>query len=207
MIARALHHLSERASRLMISQSCASLSPEMLDKELFGHAEGESGRVQGLLELTRGGTLFLEAIEHMSHRLQTKLFRAIVEREVRPEGAAIGRPIDVRIVVSSQSDLFPLAEAGRFRKDLYLFLAQHTVTLPPLRDRLEDIVSLAEVFLRQLASDYRKKVTRVSSEAKSRLCAYQWPGNVRELQGCIEAAIIAAPPDAEEIGDLPWLDS
>lgn len=200
MIARALHHLSERSDGLMISLRCQTQDPERLDRELCGLGQGK-----GLLELTQGGTLFLEEIDCLPLRLQTKLARAVIEREVRPEGAPVGRPVDVRIVASTELDLFPLVADGRFRKDLYHQLDACRLRIPPLRERLADILPLADVFAAQLGLQYRKAITRVDPALGERLAAYSWPGNVRELQGAIEAAVIQAPADAEAIVEIPWL--
>lgn len=209
MVARALHHLGPKADSLMISQNCASMPEEQLDHELFGSQSSEETQehrpIRGVLELTRDGTLFLEQIEQLPIRLQAKLSRAIQEGEVRPEGETISRPIDLRIVVSSECDLFSLVESGCFRKDLYLQLAQHTIALPPLRERKEDIVPLANVLLSQLAGRYRKPIDRIGDNLHTVLKEYPWPGNVRELQGYVEAAIISAPDDAEELTSIPGL--
>lgn len=203
MIARALHHLSDRGQTLMISQNCASRSEVGLDQELFGRVDtGCPG--QGLLELIRGGTLFLEEIDHLPTILQTKLARAILEREVRPEGESVGRPVDVRIIASTEEDLFPLVEAGDFRRDLYLRLSENMLHVPPLRQRLDDIVPLADVFAANLGPRYGKRARSVSNALGDELRAYQWPGNVRELQGLVEAAVIRVAPDAEVITELPW---
>lgn len=215
MIARALHHLGPRAEALMISLDCAGLPEDELDAELFGRvpapededAGGPAGTFprRGLLELTRSGTLFLESIDRLPVRLQTKLSRTISEREVRREGEPIGHPIQARIAVSSEQDLFHLVERGLFRKDLYLPLAQHTVVVPPLRQRTEDIVPLANVFAAQFGRRYRKSVARVDPLLRERLTAYPWPGNVRELQGVIEAAVIAVDASATALTRLPRL--
>jgi transcriptional regulator with AAA-type ATPase domain len=209
MLARALHHLSTRSGALMISQNCAKLGEVELDVELFGLTDHDPSRGMvmrpGLLELCDAGSLFLEEVEHLPPRLQTRLGRAIQEREVRPEGASIGRPVDVRLIVSSESDLAPQCERGGFRKDLYLQLAQNLIVLPPLRQRLEDIVPLADVFVANIAPRYHKAARRVAPSLHEVLRGYAWPGNVRELQSQIEIAIIAVAPDAEEITELPGL--
>jgi transcriptional regulator with GAF, ATPase, and Fis domain len=209
MVARALHHLSPRAGGLMISQNCAGLPEALLDAELFGCIEprGDPRLATphaGLLELARGGTLFLEEIDRLPPRLQAKLARTILEREVRPEGEPIGRPVDVRILVSSERDLFPLVEQGLFRKDLYLHRAVQRVRVPPLRERVEDIIPLADVFVTQMAGRYHKQARRVADGLIPALQRHPWPGNVRELQGAIEAAVIAAPEEADEVTALPW---
>ncbi len=210
MIARALHHISERADTLMTSQNCLGPSEAELDAELFGRVsptvpgvEPSAGR--GLLELTRDGTLFLERIDGLSLRLQTKLVRTMREREVRPEGESSGRPVMCRLIVSSDLPLFELVEQGRFRKDLYLQLAEQTITVPPLRKRIEDIEPLANVFVQTLAGRYQKKALRVSDELGDRLRSYHWPGNVRELQGAIETGLIRAADDAEELESIPGI--
>ena len=201
MIGRALHHLSDRGSSLMISQNCASRSESELDHELFGWSDDE-GSARGLLELTQGGTLFLDRIERLPPRLQTKLLRAIVEREVRPEGDTVGRPVEVRLVVSTEHDLFPLVEQGEFRRDLYLQLCQHTLTVPPLRDRLEDVEGLANVFVAQFAGVYGKAVERVSEAVSELLRSQPWHGNVRELQNLIELSVIRVSPDSDVLDDV-----
>lgn len=207
MVARALHHLSARSELLMITENCTT-PEEALDIELFGRADdepaGNAGR-PGLFEVIRGGTLFLEEIDRLPPRLQTKLSRTIREGEVRPAGEILGRAVDLRLIVSSERDLLELVETGSFRKDLYLRLAQRIIRLPPLRERQADIVPLADVFVANLAGRYRKAAQRVDESLHDALRACDWPGNVRQLQGSIEAAVIATPPEASTITRIPGL--
>jgi transcriptional regulator with AAA-type ATPase domain len=209
MVARALHHLSPRSANLMISQNCATRNETELDEELFGRVSTTDNQFtypgKGLLEIAAGGTLFLESIHNLPLALQAKLLRAILEGEVRPEGESVGHSIDVQIVVSTDQDLYELVEEGSFRRDLHLLLATHTIDLPPLRERVADIVPLTRVFLSQLSDRYGKSLNRLDPELEKALCAYHWPGNVKELQGLIEMAVIRSEPSTTTLEKIPWL--
>ncbi|MCJ2025657.1 sigma-54-dependent transcriptional regulator [Methylobacterium sp. J-067] len=218
-VARAIHAYSARRERPFVPVDCAAIRPDLLEIELFGHARGgfpgATADRSGAFAQAAGGTLFLDEVGDMAPAMQAKILRVIQDRTVTPLG---GRPlrIDVRLVAATHRDLPALVAEGRFRADLYYRLAVVPIALPPLRDRLADIVPLAEYFLAAFGK-------RLSAGAAARLLAYPWPGNVRELRNVVERAAVlvrggmiaadeidlpgsapAAPDTAEdEAGDLP----
>lgn len=199
LLARALHHLGARANGVLVSQHCAALDEDALDFELFGYARrGEGTAVasrRGIFELANGGTVFLDEVHALSPRLQTKLYRMLVEGEVFRIGESLARPVDVRIVAASHLDLMALADEGRFRRDLAIAFTRNVLEVPPLRDRREDIAPLVGHFVRKWARRYRKQVESVDPETLAWLQKLRWPGNVRELLTVIERAVLGASPD------------
>ncbi|KAA3649659.1 MAG: sigma-54-dependent Fis family transcriptional regulator [Proteobacteria bacterium] len=194
LAARALHQLSARAERPFVPVNCAAVSAELIESELFGHVKGAftgaSESRSGLFTYANGGTLFLDEIGELPLALQTKLLRALEEQRVRPVGSTKEIPVDVRVVAATNRDLRQEAAAGRFRQDLFYRLEVLTVTIPPLRQRTDDIVPLAEHFNRQLAARLGLPPLPMTSEVAGRLVGYAWPGNVRELRNFIERALI-----------------
>lgn len=187
MIGRALHHLGSRRHGIFISHNCGESSEEELDRELFG-AAGQ----RGLLELASGGTLFLDEIDRLPMRLQTKLLRVLLERELRREGEETSRHVDVRIVAATHRDLLAMARAGRFRRDLLGAFGDAILRVPPLRARGDDLLPLSRVFIERYNRRYGLTVSGVSADAAERLAAHAWQGNVRELQVVIETAVLKA---------------
>ncbi|MBU6499819.1 MAG: sigma-54 dependent transcriptional regulator, partial [Rhodospirillales bacterium] len=191
VVARALHRHGKRAGKPFVAVNCAAIPAELLESELFGHVRGAfTGAVAdrvGSFREAQGGTLFLDEIGDMAPELQAKILRVLQERVVTPVG---GKPVsvDVRILAATHQDLEALVRAGRFREDLYWRLGVVPVALPPLRERLADIVPLAEHFLAGTG-----KI--LSAEAAARLLAHPWPGNVRELRNAMQrvAALARAP--------------
>jgi DNA-binding NtrC family response regulator len=174
--------------------NAAAISESLLESELFGHAKGaftgaDSAR-KGLFEAADGGTLFFDEISETSPSVQANLLRAIEEKEVRPVGTSRPVRVDVRLIASTNVDLAEAVKNGRFREDLYYRLNVFPITVPPLRDRKEDIPPLAEHFLRRASRNLRKAVSSLSDEVLDALMAYGWPGNVRELENVIERAVI-----------------
>ena len=193
LVARALHRLSERSGPL-VDVNCAALAEPHADRELFGHErgafEGAPARRAGLLELATGGTLFLDEVSELEPRIQGKLLRALEQGSFFRVGGTQKVQVDVRLVASTNRDLARLVAEGRFRNDLLHRINAITITLPPLRERPEDISLLAERFLAELGG---ATPPILSADALAALRAYPWPGNVRELRNVIERAVLLAP--------------
>ncbi|MBL8622918.1 MAG: sigma-54-dependent Fis family transcriptional regulator [Myxococcales bacterium] len=209
IVARGLHRLSRRASGPFVAINCAALPEPLLESELFGYARGAFTDARadraGLFSHADGGTLFLDEIGEMPRTLQPKLLRALEERSIRPIGATAEVAIDVRVLAATHRDLAADVEAGRFRADLYYRLNALRLTLPPLRDRKDDIAELARHFARSIAAHDDSPARELSADAIDRLRQLPWPGNVRELRNCIEHAVAMATGPRIEIGDLPPL--
>jgi len=198
VIARALHALGPRAAGPFVAVNCAAFPDALLESELFGHVRGaftgaERDR-RGLFEEAHGGTLFLDEVGETSPPLQAKLLRALQEREVRAVGASQPRKVDVRVVAATNRDLRSAALLGEFREDLYYRLAVLPIELAPLRQRLRDIVPLAEHFLAHHGAREGKPGCSLAPKAKEHLLAHTWPGNVRELENAVLRAIALAEP-------------
>jgi hypothetical protein len=206
LVARALHHLGPREDGMLTSINCRELRGDELDFELFGSVANElSGGVEprkGVFELAEGGTVFLEEIDQLSLMLQGKIVRMLREGEVRRIGEAFGRKVDVRVVASTHRDLSEMVDRGRFRRDLRLALREHVLELPPLRERIEDILPLARTFLRKFAERYDRPSKRIAPPVEQKLCEHRWQGNVRELQSVIEAAVLKCDDETIEVDDL-----
>jgi two-component system NtrC family response regulator len=196
VIARAIHHHGRRSKAPFVAVNCAALPGELLESLLFGHVRGAfTGAVTdraGSFREADGGTLFLDEIGDMELMMQAKLLRALQERVVTPVGGA-AVPVDVRVIAATHRDLPGLIRDGRFREDLFYRLGVVPLALPPLRERLADIVPLAEQFLALAAAGGAPK--RLSADAAARLLAHDWPGNVRELRNTVErvAALVRRP--------------
>ncbi|QID16314.1 sigma-54-dependent Fis family transcriptional regulator [Nitrogeniibacter mangrovi] len=203
LAARALHSMSARAARSFVPVNCAAVSPELIESELFGHVKGAftgaSESRSGLFVYANGGTLFLDEIGELPLALQTKLLRALEEQRVRPVGSTKEVPVDVRVIAATNRDLRAEVDAGRFRQDLFYRLEVLTLTIPPLRERPEDIAPLAEQFNQQLATRIGLPPLDIVPEVAARLVGYAWPGNARELRNFIERALILGhfPVDAD----------
>ena len=197
-LAKLLHQKSARSDRPFVVVSCPTLSEELLSAELFGHARGAfTGAVRdrpGRVEAAEGGTLFLDEIGDLSPRLQVMLLRFLQDKEYERVGETRTRKGDVRVVTATHRDLEADVEGGLFRLDLYYRLAVVEVRVPPLRERMEDIVPLAERLLRQAAATQGIAVPELSAAAKALLASHDWPGNVRELKNEIERALALGRP-------------
>ena len=207
LVARALHQRSRRASGPLVAINCAALPEALLESELFGHVKGaftdaKTAR-KGLFVEASGGTLFLDEIGELPLGMQAKLLRALEDRKVRPVGAAAEVPFDARVVVATNRDLETLVEEKRFREDLFYRVNVIHVDLPPLRARGEDVLVLAQAFVRRFAERHGKRVVGLSAAAAKKLLAYSWPGNVRELQNSIERAVALAGFEEVNVDDLP----
>jgi two-component system response regulator HupR/HoxA len=198
LFARLIHDSGPRRGARFVAQNCGALPESLLESELFGHARGAfTGAVaerKGLFEEADGGTIFLDEVGEMSPAMQLRLLRVLQEGEIRRVGSSASRTVNVRVLAATNSDLDHDLAAGRFRKDLYYRLNVFPIRLPPLRDRREDIPSLANHFLRVYRERARRAVPAISPEALRYLCAYPFPGNVRELENEIERAVALADP-------------
>ena len=207
LFARALHNGSQRSSGPFIAVNCAALPESLLEGELFGHEKGAftgaTSRRQGRFELADGGTLLLDEIGETSPQVQVKLLRVLQEGELERVGGSRTIPVDVRIVASTNKDLVAEVEAGRFREDLFYRLNVISITLPPLRDRKDDVPLLAHHFLKVYAEKNNKGVGGLTREALDALVGWSWPGNVRELENAIERAVVLCRGDTIGIDDLP----
>jgi two-component system response regulator AtoC len=194
LVARTIHASGPRAAKPFIEVNCTALPGTLMEAELFGYERGAFTDAKeskmGLFEAAEGGFLFLDEVGDIELSLQGKLLRAIEERTVRRVGGIRDRKIDVRILAATNRDLEREAQRDRFRKDLYFRLAVILLHLPPLRERREDVMVLAEHFLRQFSAKYGRDVRRIGPDARDRLLAYPWPGNVRELSHVIERAVL-----------------
>ena len=207
VFARAIHEWSERKGEPFIAINCVGLSKELLESELFGYEKGAfTGAHQlkkGRIELAHGGTVFLDEVGDISAELQTKLLRFLQEREFERVGGTQSIAVDVRVIAATNRDLLSAMKDGRFREDLYYRLNVIPVSLPPLRERKEDIPILAKYFVRRFAKETKKTFTAITADAEAKLVCYRWPGNVRELANVIER--VAVLSDGPEIAgeDLP----
>jgi transcriptional regulator with GAF, ATPase, and Fis domain len=197
LVAAALHKLSPRAARPFVIVNCAAIPEALLESELFGHVRGAfTGAVQshlGRVQAASGGTLFLDEIGELPAGLQAKLLRFLEQKEIQRLGSTDSQKVDVRVVAATNQDLLDKVAQGSFREDLYYRLSAFPIELPPLVDRVADIVPLAEHFLgRAFASPVANSKLEITVEAARILKAHSWPGNVRELQHVMERAAILA---------------
>ena len=206
-IARYLHEASPHSAGPFVAVNCGALTETLLESELFGHARGSfTGAVRdhpGLFEAANGGTLLLDEIGEMTPGLQVKLLRVLQEREVRRVGENRSRPVNARVVAATNQTISERIAEGLFRKDLYYRLNVVELHVPPLRERREDVLSLARVLLAEAALRMRRSVSGLSPRAADQLLRYDWPGNVRELQNAMERAVALARAKRVEFEDLP----
>jgi len=207
LVARAIHQSSARAARTFVAVNCAGLSEDLAASQLFGHTRGAFtdaiGDYEGLFRAANGGTLFLDEIGELSARVQASLLRVLDERVVYPVGKTKGEPVDVRIVAATNRNLTDEVRSGNFRADLYYRVRAARITLPPLRERKEDIVQLARHFLATQSALSGKPVRGVANDTLRLLHLYDWPGNVRELRNAIAVAAARARGDLILPDDLP----
>ena len=208
LVAKAIHERSARADKQFVAINCAALSEHLLEAELFGYEKGaftgaDSKGKSGLFEVASGGTLFLDEVGEMPLSLQTKLLRALQERRFRRVGGLADVEVDVRVVAATNRDLRSEVAAGRFRQDLYFRLKVVPIPVPPLRERREDILPLADHLMARLAPELGRPQAVLSDAARAAMRAYDWPGNVRELTNAIERAVICAEADQIAPDDLP----
>jgi two-component system response regulator PilR (NtrC family) len=207
LVARAVHSRGPRAQAPFVPVNCGAIPEGLIESELFGHAKGAftgaQGAKQGLFQAAQDGTLFLDEIGELPLNLQVKLLRAIQERRIRPVGENEDVEVDVRLVAATNRDLADEVRAGRFREDLYYRLNVVQVRVPPLRERREDVLPLADHFLRRFGAELGRSGLRLSAEAKRRLDEYPFPGNVRELENLIERAVALSSGGEVTVDALP----
>ncbi len=203
LVARSLHALSRRADKPFVPISCAALSETLLESELFGHEKnaftGAASTRVGRFEMANTGTLFLDEIGDITLHMQVKLLRVIQEMQFERVGGNRPIKVDVRLVAATNQRLDKAIQDGKFRSDLYYRLNIVEIVVPPLRDRKEDIMPLAEGFLQRFASRNNRKIRSIAPEVKGILLKYPWPGNVRELENIMERTVVLADADAEEV--------
>lgn len=208
LIARAIHAASARRYMAIVVVNCGALSEGVLESELFGHEKGAftgaQYRRKGKLEMADGGTLFLDEIGDISLKTQVDLLRVLEEKKISRVGGNTLIPVDFRLIAATNRNLESMVSDGRFREDLYYRLNVFSVTVPPLRERREDIPLLLDHFLKKFAQSMNKSVNGFSPAAMDLLVAYDWPGNVRELQNAMERAVLVCTGKEIQPGDLPF---
>lgn len=206
LVAQALHEAGLRKTGPFIPINCGAIPENLLESELFGHEKGSftgaHTAVQGKLQYAHKGTLFLDEIGELPVNLQVKMLRFLQEGIIQRVGGRLDIPIDTRTVCATNVDIVRAIKEGKFREDLYYRISVISINLPPLRERGDDILLLANYFLRMFSEEYHKKVRRFSSAAVNFLKAYEWPGNVRELRNRVQRAIIMGSATALEPSDL-----
>jgi DNA-binding NtrC family response regulator len=206
LIARAIHAQSSRKNRAFVAVSCAALPENLLETELFGYEKGTyDGALtprKGKIESASNGTLFLDDVNDLSANIQGRLLRALEEKEFTRIGGTEVIQAEVRLISATSQDIKKAVEAKQFREDLFYRLNVVNIELPPLKDRKEDILLLAENFLKRFSRENRKKLTGFSPEVIDFLLKYEWPGNIRELENAVERAVILARAGQIEAGDL-----
>ncbi len=207
LVARAIHRASPRGRNPFVAVNCAALREELFESELFGHERGAFtgavGQKRGLLEMADGSTIFLDEIGDLPLALQAKLLRALQEREFLRVGGTRPIKVDLRVIAATNRDLEAMVKDGRFREDFYFRLNVFPLTLPPLRERREDILLLARYFLKKYCEEAKRPINGFSHEAKRGLMRYDWPGNVRELANAVERAVVLCDSDFIHPYDLP----
>ena len=207
LLAKAIHQLSPRSVKPMVTVHCAALSPTLLESELFGHEKGAftgaHERRIGRFEQAEGGTLFLDEIGEVDETTQVKLLRFLGERSFERVGGNKTLSADVRVVVATNKNLKELVEKGEFREDLYFRLNVVELWAPPLRERLDDVPILALHFLREFAIENAKSISDFTADALEAMIRYDWPGNVRELRTAIEHAVVLSKNEMIQLTDLP----
>jgi DNA-binding NtrC family response regulator len=209
LVARALHHLSPRASGPFVVCNCSALVETLLESELFGYVRGAfTGANQdkaGIFEQANGGTVFLDEIGELSAPAQAKLLRVLQQREVQRVGSPIPHAVDVRVIGATNRQLRAMVADGHFRDDLYYRLSMVEVSLPSLVDRKEDLPLLQKYFVERFAQQYGKQIRGITRRAQLRMAAYSWPGNIRELENVIGNAAMMTQGSTIDVDDLPEL--
>jgi NtrC-family two-component system response regulator AlgB len=207
VLAKYIHENSPQKDNAFVTVACPSLSRELLESELFGHAKGSFtgavGETWGKVAVAEGGTLFLDEIGELPMEIQPKLLRLLQEREYERVGEAKPRRANVRVIVATNRNLVDVVKQGRFREDLYYRVNVVPLRMPPLRERRADLMRIANGYLRFCAAQCGKKATGFSQEAEQALQRYGWPGNIRELRNVVERAVILADGELIELHDLP----
>lgn len=208
LIANAIHYNSLRAKKPFIKVNCAALPKELIESELFGHTKGAftgaTSEKAGLIAQSDGGSLLLDEIAEMPLELQPKLLRVLQEKVYTKVGSEKPQKVDFRLIAATNRDPAEAIEKGMLREDLYYRINTITIRVPPLRERADDIIHLAEHFLKVFAEKYQRSVKKLSQEAYARLFGHPWRGNVRELQNAIERAVLLCKGDTIQSSDLPF---
>jgi DNA-binding NtrC family response regulator len=207
-VARAIHKASPRASEVFQAVNCAAINENLLESELFGHEKGSftGAHVQkkGQFEIADHGTLFLDEIGDLNISMQAKLLRALQEKEVMRVGGTRPLKVDVRVIAATNRDLEVMVKDGRFREDLYYRLNIIPITIPPLRNRRDDIPTLVDYFVAKHSVGSQRNIRGLTPSARNLIMNYSWPGNVRQLESAIERAILLAEGDYIDAEDLPY---
>jgi len=207
LVARAIHQYSPLRDKPLLTVNCTALTPTLMESELFGHRRGAfTGAITdkvGLFEKADGGTIFLDEIGDMPLEMQGKLLRVLQAGEIKPVGDVVTRRVRVRVIAATNRDLEAALQRGEFREDLFYRFNTFTITLPPLRERVEDVPVLAYHFLRKAEAKVNKKVDRIAADALDLLKRYAWPGNLRELENIVERAVVLASERTIEAVHLP----
>jgi len=207
LVSRAIHNNSPRAKGQLIQVNCAAIPETLIESELFGHERGAftgaMSRRRGRFEEANGGTILLDEIGELSFSAQAKLLSVLQERQFQPPGSSRLVKVDVRIIAATNRNLEQGVSLGHFRSDLFYRLNVFPIDLPPLRDRVTDILLLADHFVVKYARDMGRPVLKISQAVASIFMAYHWPGNVRELENCIERAVLVTPGFSIEPENLP----
>jgi two-component system response regulator PilR (NtrC family) len=206
LVARLIHEQGARSNGPFIPVNCGAIPSELMESELFGHKKGSFTGAhtdkEGLFQSANGGTLFLDEVAELPLHLQVKLLRVIQEKNVRPVGASIEVPLDVRILSATHKNLGKLVEEGKFRHDLYYRINVIELPVPPLRERKEDIPLITDAILKRLAGELGETLPSLSDQAQAALAAYPFPGNVRELENILERAVALSEGSHIEVEDL-----
>jgi DNA-binding NtrC family response regulator len=207
LIAKAIHFRSPRRDKPFVAVNCSALTDTLLESELFGHVKGAftgaTGLKKGLFEAASGGTIFLDEIGDVPLSTQVRLLRVLQEGEIKRVGGTDSIQVDTRVIAATNVDLPKAMAEGRFREDLYYRLNVITLSLPPLRDRPEDVPLLAQHFLRHYADKMKKQIQGILPEAMRLLTVHPWAGNVRELENVLERAVVLSAKPSIEVDDLP----
>ncbi len=207
LVARAIHYQGARAAAPFVPVNCGGIPENLLESELFGYMKGAfTGAVSsraGFFQTADGGTIFLDEIAETSTAMQVKLLRVLQDHEVVMVGANRARQVDVRVLAATNKDLAILVGKGMFREDLYFRLNVLTITLPPLRDRGDDVLLLSRQFLRKFAAEYGRSELVFTDRALQALCSYNWPGNVRELENLVQRLVVMSESERIDVSDLP----
>jgi DNA-binding NtrC family response regulator len=209
LIAKPIHILSNRSKNPFVPVNCGALTETLLESEFFGHEKGAfTGAVtekRGLIEEAEGGTLFLDEIGETTLQFQVKLLRVLQEKEFKRVGSSKSQIADIRVIAATNVSLEEKVNKGTFREDLYYRLNQFRILIPPLRNRMDDLLLLSQYFLERACSEFSKPLVGFSSEVVEKLFRYAWPGNVRELENMITQAVILATPPLVELKNMPTL--
>ena len=207
LVARSIHRNSLRTRERFVQVNCAAIPEELIESELFGHEKGSftgaHAQKKGQFEIADRGTLFLDEIGDLSVAMQAKLLRALQEKEIMRVGATRTIKVDVRVIGATNRDLEAMVKDNRFREDLYYRLNIIPITIPPLRNRRDDIKQLVDFFVAKHSVGSQRKIRGVTASARNLIMNYSWPGNVRQLESAIERAILLAEGDEIEVEDLP----